>query len=191
MIPLEAIDRYWCLGRSYTHILQSDALLKSSAGCLPTSSELNIQTTKQLFYFLLEKTPALCKTSPLLLTRFYSTISSKSDSSSTRESAQLFVHAVRILCLDHYNSQAPKTAATILQGLLLPSSPSHSTNFSSVTPYHSRPPQVPWAWIYQIQNPTYKAEKGSACCSNSTGASTPHVFKTNLFKTSLTSTLCY
>lgn len=158
-----------------------------------SADQLKIQhPDNQTTFFSSKKNPALCKTSPPLLTRFYSTISSKSDSSPSRESAQPFVHAVHILCLDHDNSQAPKTAATILPGILLPFSPSHSTNLSGVTPSRSLPPQASWGCFYQIQKPHIQGWEGiSMLLQLQKGVSPPMYLKTNLFKTSLTSSSCY
>lgn len=133
---------------------------------------------------------ALCETSPPLLTYLYFTTCTKSGQTpppGRRPSS--FLQAVHILCLDRSNSETPKTATTILQGLPLPFSPSHSTNLSLPT---TLAPRATWGRFYWIQNPKYMVGKGSACSSNSGGGGSapvpePHVLKTNLFKTCLTS----
>ena len=92
------------------------------------------------------------------------------------------------LLYKRHNSETPKTATAILQGLPLPFSPSHPTNLSLPT---ALTPRATWGRFCRIQSPKYLVVEGSACSSNSGGGASPrpqpHVLKTNLFKTCLTS----
>lgn len=135
LIPL---DRNWCLTSSYT---------RTHIQCLCVHSPRQIRNS----------CPALCKTSPSLLKSFYFTIPTKSDSSPTRESVQLFVQAVLSGPLN-LHKQPPQSS----RDFCCPC-PLHTPQICPVWPLPTFPPRDTWDCLYQIQNCTDRAVKGSAC----------------------------
>lgn len=137
-------------------------------GRLPSNTTECEENGAALLFCAGKKNAALCKTSPPLLTCFYSTAIQQS---------RLFPHqgVCPALC----------TRCTHLVFGVLQLSTSKNSCYNPpgttapVSPLPALLAQATWGCFYQIQSPTCKAVKCSACYSNSM----THVFKTNLFKT--------